>query len=265
MLENKSQALVALQPKPNPHPAEMSFGTRLKQARLAAKPKITLAMIAEELGVTLQAVSAWERDKNKPGTQHLNVLATYLNTTTDWLLEKKSYSVARESHELNKVEDSTKSLIAIQPQISPMSGAGPTTINETPAYGERDLPRYGTTPKGKGVVALADVDYDQRPEYLLNVKKAYAVIVPDDSMADRLEADFVAYVDPSKAPKPNKICVFRSKLTPQGETLICIRRLKSQSDDAWVVEQNRPIKKSYSLKKSDWPECHVVVGSHWRD
>ncbi len=245
----------------------MSFKDRLKQARTAAKPKITQGMIAESLGVTLQAVSAWERGKNMPEPHHISALSGILGVTTDWLLGNNlHHPVTQETHQLRKIVDTRESLIAAHPQNGvTMSSAGHNNIKEMPAYGERDLPLYGTTPKGRGIVALTeDVDYDQRPSYLLNVKKAYAVIVPDDAMSDRFEADFIAYVDPTKTPKPGKYCVFRSKTLIEGQTLIYIRRLKSQTDDTWVVEQNHP-RKTYSLKKADWPECHVIVGSHFRD
>lgn len=60
---------------------------RLKQARKARTPKTTQADIAKLCGVTVQAVSGWERGEAKPETDKLTKIAAYLGVTVDWLLD----------------------------------------------------------------------------------------------------------------------------------------------------------------------------------
>ena len=62
----------------------MSFGTNLAQARKARR--ITQEQLAQQLGITCQAVSTWERDECMPDTAHLSKLAVCLDVSLDSLL-----------------------------------------------------------------------------------------------------------------------------------------------------------------------------------
>lgn len=63
---------------------DMSFGSRLRAARKAAKKRQW--QVADEFGVTSQAVSQWERDETQPEPDKLTALADFLSTTVDDLL-----------------------------------------------------------------------------------------------------------------------------------------------------------------------------------
>jgi transcriptional regulator with XRE-family HTH domain len=41
--------------------------------------------VAQQLGVSSQAISQWERDEHLPGIERLTDLARILNTNVDWL------------------------------------------------------------------------------------------------------------------------------------------------------------------------------------
>ena len=62
----------------------MSIGTNI--LRLRETKGFTQETLADKLGVTFQAVSAWERDKYKPDTDNLIRLADILGTTVNALV-----------------------------------------------------------------------------------------------------------------------------------------------------------------------------------
>ena len=62
----------------------MSIGINIAAARDAAG--ITQAELAAAIGVTSQAVSNWELDKDIPKTENLLPLARRLGVTVDWIL-----------------------------------------------------------------------------------------------------------------------------------------------------------------------------------
>lgn len=62
----------------------MTFGEKLTKARKEAG--LTQEKLAEQLDVSFQAVSTWERDENLPDTDHLVRLSRVLNISLDALL-----------------------------------------------------------------------------------------------------------------------------------------------------------------------------------
>lgn len=63
----------------------MSFGKNTSRARKNAG--LTQEQLAEKIGVTFQAVSAWERDENMPESKLIPALAKALNTSVSALME----------------------------------------------------------------------------------------------------------------------------------------------------------------------------------
>ena len=57
----------------------MSLGSNIAETRKLRG--LTQEKLAELVGVSFQAVSTWERDENLPDTEHLQILATALNTS----------------------------------------------------------------------------------------------------------------------------------------------------------------------------------------
>ena len=62
----------------------MSMGSKLAQAR--RKNNLTQEQLAEQLGVTRQAVSRWESDTAYPETDKIVRLSQLLGVSCDWLL-----------------------------------------------------------------------------------------------------------------------------------------------------------------------------------
>ena len=65
----------------------MSIGENIAAFRKARG--LTQEQLADQLEVSFQAVSTWERDENLPDVKHLKQLANVLRTTTDALLEER--------------------------------------------------------------------------------------------------------------------------------------------------------------------------------
>ena len=62
----------------------MSMGSKLAQAR--RKNNLTQEQLAEQLGVTRQAVSRWESDAAYPETDKIVRMSQLLGVSCDWLL-----------------------------------------------------------------------------------------------------------------------------------------------------------------------------------
>ncbi len=65
----------------------MSIGENIAAFRKARG--LTQEQLADQLEVSFQAVSTWERDENLPDVKHLKQLANVLRATTDALLEER--------------------------------------------------------------------------------------------------------------------------------------------------------------------------------
>jgi len=65
----------------------MNIGQRIKQARLAHKPKMTQQQLADAVEVSRPAVTQWETGNNKMlDGDNLMRVARALGVTTEWLL-----------------------------------------------------------------------------------------------------------------------------------------------------------------------------------
>jgi len=130
--------------------------------------------------------------------------------------------------------------------------------------GDRDLPVYGTTEGGDGIQVMSSepVDKADRPPSLTFVRDAYGVIVTGDSMTPALRPGDIAVVHPHIQPRREDLCVFRSN--NHGEFRSTVKEFVSFVKEGWRVKRYKPEEKEFTLKKSDWDECHVVVTIHRR-
>lgn len=130
--------------------------------------------------------------------------------------------------------------------------------------GEADLPVFGTAQGGRGALVISDqpVDWVVRPAPLLRVRDGYGVIVTGDSMSPEHKSGSTALVNPHLPWRAGDTCVFRST-ADDGAVHMCIKELVRFTDDTWYVRQHNP-KKSFSLKRSEWQDCHVTVGNYAR-
>lgn len=125
-----------------------------------------------------------------------------------------------------------------------------------------DLPVYGTTEAGDGMLVLSQEPIDQveRPRALAHVRDAYAVMVTGESMLPMVRPGDVVVLNPNKYPRREDLCVFRSQ--HHGEFKSTIKEFVSRTGDGWRVKRYRPEEREFTLKGQDWQECHVVVTIH---
>lgn len=135
-------------------------------------------------------------------------------------------------------------------------------VNTT--FGERDLPVYGTEQRVSGgalVMTNEAVDWVVRPAPLLRVRDGYGMIVTGDSMSPKIENGSTALVNPHLPPRNGDTCVFR-KREEDGSISVTLKTIRRFNDETWFVHQYEPAKDS-TLKRSEWRECHVVIGSYF--
>lgn len=130
--------------------------------------------------------------------------------------------------------------------------------------GEGDLPVYSTAQGGRqGALVLENepFTYTSRPRRLIGRRDGYGVLVIGNSMAREYNEGDTAYVDPHLPPKKGHPCVFQG--TREDGTVEAIIKYLERSPDAsatlYYVSQTNPPKK-FTIKKSDWQKCHVLVG-----
>lgn len=134
--------------------------------------------------------------------------------------------------------------------------------------GERDLPVFGSAQGGSGVLVVSSdpVEWVSRPEPLSKVRDGYGVIILEDSMSPEFEPGDIALVHPHLPPTAGCTCIFKRHL-PDGSVEACIKRLRRVTADAWHVRQWNPPsgqKTDFTMKRSEWQECHVTVGRYTR-
>jgi transcriptional regulator with XRE-family HTH domain len=134
---------------------------------------------------------------------------------------------------------------------------------------DRNLPIYAASYGGGGVQTLSrePVDYVLRPAPLDRVKAGYGVLVVDDSMAPEFRAGDTALVNPHLPPRAGDTCVFRG--AGESDTQhVCLRHLRRVSDKGdWLVSVWRgddDKQHDYLLRRAEWMNAHVVVGSYYR-
>jgi phage repressor protein C with HTH and peptisase S24 domain len=170
-------------------------------------------------------------------------------------------------------------LAKLDPALSQHNGSG--TINQTRhnpvtrtnpelhtfpgerLMGATDLPVHSIVQGGRGALVLSSEPFTQigRPHNLLGIKDAYGVLVSGGSMALEFREGDIAYVNPHLPPREGDPCVFQSHKDDGAVEAVIkyLARSGDASDALWYVEQSNPAKK-FTLKKSEWQICHVVVG-----
>lgn len=128
----------------------------------------------------------------------------------------------------------------------------------------RDLPVFGTAQGGDGALIITDrpVDWELRPDFLARVEDAYGIIVTGDSMDPECKNGSTAIVNPHLPQRNGDTCIFRSH-ADDGTVHAIVKQLTRFTDTTWYIHQHNP-KKDYTLKRSEWQVCHVVVGNYNR-
>lgn len=145
-------------------------------------------------------------------------------------------------------------ILAGVPQMPP-----PAPVGRLPAPDE--LPVFASTEAGDGAMVCGDsaVDHMDRPRGL-TAQGVYGVIVTGESMLPAVRPGDTVVVNPHRVPRREDLCVFRSE--QHGEFRSTIKEFVGGTVDTWRVKRYRPEEKEFTLRRRDWPQCHVVVSIH---
>jgi phage repressor protein C with HTH and peptisase S24 domain len=160
----------------------------------------------------------------------------------------------------------TKNGDTSQTQASPdISVAGPEQKSVSRLYpvdAVFDLPVFATTQVAGGGASMMNrkvVDRISRPNFLMHVADAYGIIIGDNAMSPEIKNGATVLVHPHLPAHDGDTCVFRSERDTSSDN-VEVRVLVRSTDHVWHVHRHKPKPKTYTLKKSDWPLCHLVVG-----
>lgn len=161
--------------------------------------------------------------------------------------------------------DIARALRVSLPELDPNQGSTETRIIPgSDLVGTRDLPLFAAVEGGEGALVLGSdpVDEIRRPAPLASVKGAYGVIVIGESMVPVLRPGDIALVHPHLPPRAEDTCIFICEAN--GEFTATIKEYVGQTKDIWRLKRYRPKELEFTLRKKDWPKCHVVVGKYSR-
>ena len=138
------------------------LGTRIKELR--KQKKISQQVLANEMGITQQAVGKWETGRSAPDPETVRRLAEYFHTTTDDLLglERAPRPVAHSMPAQRQVQ-------------------------------EYSIPIIGTVRAGWGALAFEE-DYGSEYANVRNPENYFYLIVKGSSMAPRIQDGDLALV-----------------------------------------------------------------------
>lgn len=203
----------------------MLIGDRIRQVR--EKKRLTQEQLGMVVGVTDSAVNQWERHKSLPKGSTLPKVADALGVTMAWLLQGDTPPT-------------------------------PHATNSVAAFLKRDLPVYGGTVGGDGLVMLNhgdEIDRVHRPAALENVRDAFGLVVAGDSMEPMYTLGDIVYVHPGKPAVPRRGVVIEFH---DGHAEL--KEFISQDDATIKCRQHNP-PKDVRYRRADVKRLFRVIGT----
>ena len=226
----------------------LSFGKKL--AKVRRDRKMTQAQLAEQLSVTPQAVSGWERDESKPELDKVEKLSLLLDMSLTYLLRGDSDAthgyMAEAAQRAEENRPSRQELIPGERLV-----------------GARDFPIYAAAQGGDGfMIVHSDVmEYVKRPVILEGVPDSYGVLIVGESMIPAYRPGDMALVHPRRPMERNSDVILYDHDHRTGDARSMIKRLIGFNDRQFKLEQFNPAK-TFNEHRADWPICHQVVGMY---
>ena len=94
---------------------KITIGKRIKELR--TKVGMTREQLANEVGVTYQAVSKWENEISAPDIQSLSIIAEILGVTIDELLNGKEENNEDEKNNNNEKQQEKRPYFGLIPGV----------------------------------------------------------------------------------------------------------------------------------------------------
>lgn len=221
-----------------------TLGERIKYAREAAR--LTQNDVARHFNISRVSVTQWESNTTKPDISRVADLSGLLNTSVEWLLERKGFPPMAAEVPVRSRPTST------------------TIIPGRELVGAIDMPVYAAAMGGDGhlIVTFDAIDYVKRPAVLQNVTGGYGILVKGSSMVPAYREGDTALVNPHPpASRDTDVVLYHTPPKERGEVQAIIKRLVGINDREWRLEQYNPATE-FAESRIDWPVCHRVVGKY---
>nr|DAH84733.1 MAG TPA: LexA-like protein [Caudoviricetes sp.] len=145
------------------------------------------------------------------------------------------------------------------------TGFIPTIIPGRDLVGDKNFPVFAAArggAEGHQIVTFEPIDYVKRPQFLENVKDAYALYIMGDSMIPAFEQGDMALVHPHLPPARDKnVVLYHVPPFTEAEAEAMVKRLVGFDDRDWNLRQYQPAK-DFTVTRSDWRYCHRIVGKY---
>jgi transcriptional regulator with XRE-family HTH domain len=194
--------------------------------------------IARHLKISESAVSQWFSKDTGPKSIRLADLASFLNTTVDYLITEPGGTSGSPS----------------PPVLPPRS-----------AMDRPDLGVYASMaggPEGAWVLSSDAIAWIQRDQKLMGVRDAFACYVVGESMVPAYEQGNLLLVNPAVPPAAGDDCLFLQE-APDGARYALIKRLVRFNSTSWTVKQWNP-DKTFNLPRKEWQRAFLVIGKYNR-
>lgn len=215
-------------PPQRPERGDPALGLRLRELRL--ERGMTMAALAERIGVTQPAISQWESGRERPGRETLQRLAGALGVTAEALALR--------------------------------AGAQSATATLSPLQLPADVPVLGTAVGGdsgdfsfNGMV----VDYVRRPQGVAQMRNIYALWVTGDSMAPWNRRGDLIYVTPTRPPVPgDHVVVELAGVQAHEAGTAMVKLLAGQTPTQYRLRQYNP-ERDFTIARTRVKAIHKVL------
>jgi phage repressor protein C with HTH and peptisase S24 domain len=217
----------------------MAIGRRIETAMIKAGRKPV--DIARRLKITESAVSQWFAKDTGPKSVRLSELASFLNTTVEYLITEPEGGSGG---------------------ASSFGAAAPPMV----VRGDRpDLAVYASAaggPEGAWVLSGDAIAWILRDQRLQGVRDAFACYVVGESMFPAYEQGNLLLVNPAVPPNAGDDCLLIQEAA-DGARYALIKRLVRFNSTSWTVKQWNP-DKTFSLPRKEWQRALLVIGKYNR-
>lgn len=218
---------------------EQHIGQLIRQRREALG--WSQADLAQRAGTNQQTIDRLERGE----TKHSRALSSILDALRLPFVDAVSIP---DQSKLNRVAGSAA---LTPPQYRPKSG--PSILR--PPLG-KNLPIYGSQPSSEGFRRTLDpVDWWVRPYPIESVNDAYALIVPDETMAPAYRAGDIVLMNPHTPARIGDEATFS---TGDDPCTFKLGLLREHTYNGWKIETFNPAGSQF-LPGETWKTADVII------
>ena len=224
-------------------------GARIRELRKSV-PKRTTEEFGALIGVTGGAVRNWEAN-GRISPENLLLISENLGISLEWLTTGTGVmSIVPEQKRSNGRDNLSRSPLAF-------------SVNDANAGGEL-LDVIATADNGRGETVMYVknvVERIVRPMVLRERADAYGLFISGNTMSPALRYGDTAWVDPVLPFAADmEVVLYQADSDDKDEKPIFIATLLGFTDTEWKVEILKPEARKLTIKRSEWPKCHRIVG-----